>query len=246
MLISGPFYLYIFTAVSRAAHDGSPKAVQDLAAAGLRLGSAALAPLFCGLALVADLAVPLVLGDKWLGAIAPLRWLAGAGFCFCMCSIMATTAMGLGRSALQLSMSVILGITTIVVVALSVRFGLAAVSASLFGGMACVCALYIHRLSGELKMRRRTLLASLRPAAYGCAVMALTVIGARDAMDELHVPLLAEFIAMVLLGGAAYLAVVALVARHRLLGDAQAFAHAQADKVPPPVGEVQESVTAVG
>ena len=246
MLISGPFYLYIFTAVSRTAHDGSPKAMQDLAAAGLRLGSAALAPIFCGLALVADLAVPLVLGEKWLGAIAPLRWLAGAGFCFCMCSIMATTAMGLGRSALQLSMSIILGLTTIVVVAASVRFGLGAVSASLFIGMGLVCALYVHRLSRDLKMRRRILVAALWPAAAGCAVMAAAVIAARDAMSALHVPILAEFLAMMALGALAYLSVVGIVARRRLAADARAFAHAQADKpAAPNVGEVSDAVTTV-
>jgi len=86
MLISGPLYLYIFNSVSRAAHAGDKQALQALAASAVRLGSSAFAPLFCGLAVIADLAVPLVLGDKWLGAIAPLRWLAGAGFCFCMCS----------------------------------------------------------------------------------------------------------------------------------------------------------------
>ncbi|RAK58381.1 hypothetical protein DJ021_00425 [Phenylobacterium hankyongense] len=228
MLISGPLYLYIFTAVSRTAHEGGKAAIQRLATAGLRLGSSALAPLFCGLALIADLAVSLVLGPKWLGAIVPLRYLAGAGFCFCMCSIMATTLMGLGRSALQLRMSLILGAVTVVVVAVAVRFGLGPVSGALAGGMALVCGYYIHQLAGDLKMPRLSLLASFAPAALGCAAMAGVVLLARRVLQ--NAPPVAELALMVGLGGAAYLAVLWAVARHRLLADARAFAHAQADK----------------
>jgi PST family polysaccharide transporter len=240
MLISGPLYLYIFTAVSRTADGASRQAMQDLAEAGLRLGSIALAPLFCGLALVADLAVPLVLGEKWHGAIAPMRFLAAAGFFFCMVSIMATTLMGLGKSALRLRLSVVLGVLTIGTVAVTVRFGLEVVSASVAAAMALVCALYVYVLARDLQMSRRKLALSFAPAALACGVMAVVVIAARRAFE--HALPVAELGLMVLLGGAAYVAVLWAVARRNLMEDVHAFARAQADRAS--AGDVPDAVIA--
>jgi PST family polysaccharide transporter len=226
-LISGPFYLYIFTAVARASHDSGPRALQDLAVAGLRIGAAALAPIFCGLALIADLAVPLVLGDKWHGAILPLQHLAAAGFFFCMCSIMATTLMGHGKSALRLKLSILLGVVVIGSVAATVRFGLDVVSAAVAIAMGVVCLTYIHTLGRDLKMARRRLALAFAPAALGCAAMAVVVIAVRRALAA--IPPGVELAGMVALGGVTYLFVVGLIARRQLIADAQAFAQAQAD-----------------
>ncbi|HEY8572371.1 lipopolysaccharide biosynthesis protein [Phenylobacterium sp.] len=227
-LISGPFYLYIFTAIARATHDAGARAVQDLAVAALRIGSAALAPLFCGLALTADLAVPLVLGDKWHGAITPLQHLAAAGFFFCMCSIMATTLMGHGKSGLRLRLSILLGVVVISSVAATVRFGLDIVSAAVALAMGAVACTYIHVLGRDLKMSRRRLVLAFWPAAIGSAAMAAVVVGARTLLAQ--APVWLEFATMVALGGLAYLCVIWLIARRQLLADAKAFAHAQADK----------------
>lgn len=226
MLISGPFYLYIFTAVARTAQGASREAMQDLAAAGLRLGSAALAPLFVGLALVADLAVELVLGEKWLAAIRPLRFLAAAGFFFCMCSIIATTFMGLGRTGLRLKLSILLGVVTIATVAAVVRFGLQPVSAAAAAAMAVVCAVYLHVLARDLKMPHRRLAAAFGPAALGCAAMAAAVLGARAALAS--APKALELTAMIALGALTYGAVLWVAARRRLLADLRAFGQAQA------------------
>ncbi|HVI33298.1 oligosaccharide flippase family protein [Phenylobacterium sp.] len=226
MLISGPFYLYIFTAVARTAHGASREAMQDLAAAALRLGAFALAPLFVGLALVADLAVTLVLGDKWLEAIAPLRFLAAAGFFFCVCSIVATTFMGLGRTALRLKLSILLGVVTIATVAAVVRFGLEPVSAAAAGAMAVVCAVYLHVLARELKMSHGRLAAAFVPAALGCAAMAAAVLGARAALSSAPPGL--ELAGMIALGAVTYAAVIWLGARRRLMADLRAFGAAQA------------------
>jgi PST family polysaccharide transporter len=228
MLISGPLYLYIFTAVARTANDGSPEAIRDLAASGLRLGAAALAPVFCGLALTADLAVPLVLGEKWLATVAPLRLLCAAGFFFCMCSIMATTLMGLGKSALRLKLSLALGVATIASVAVSVRFGLQAVSASAAVAMGVVCALYLWVLARDLGTTAARLAAGFGPALLGCAGMGLAVAGVRSAAGD--APLGLEFAAAVMAGATAYLAVTFGLFRRRLIRDARTFGRAQSDK----------------
>lgn len=237
MLISGPLYLYIFTAVSRTV--GDHKASGDLAVAALRLGSALLAPLFCGLALVADLAVPLVLGAGWTGAVAPLQILPWAGFFFCLCSIMATTAMGLGRSKLQLAMSLLLAVIAILVVALSARLGLPAVCAALACGMGAVSVIYVHQLARILSMSRRRLAVAFLPATVGAGTLTAAVLGVRGMLSSAPSP--AIFAVAIGAGALSYLAVIALF-RRQLQQDVRAFARAQDDSPPPQPAGLEQAL----
>ena len=231
MLISGPFYFYIFTALSRTAHAGDREAIRELARAGLRLGSVTLAPLFCGLALTADLAVPLVLGPKWLAAIGALRWLSGAGFGFCICSIMAAMLTGLGRASLQLRLSIALGVTTILTVGGGVRFGLTPTAAALACGVALMSGYCLDRLAADLKTPRTRLLMAFAPAALGCAALTAAMLVVRLLLRRQSPEL--EFGCAILAGAAAYAAVVWTLARRQLVADAGAFSRAQADGPPP-------------
>lgn len=231
LLISGPLYLYIFTAVSRAAQDASAPPLQELVISAVRLASAAFAPLFCGLAIIADLAVPLVLGDKWHGAIVPLRWLAAAGFFFCVCSLVNAIYMALGRSADQLKLSLALGSATIVIVAATASFGLTVVSAALAVGVGLICGLYMRQVARALQMSQARLILAYAPAFAGVVAMAAALLAVR--------PLLAgagpvtEIAMLVTIGALVYGGVVATVARKRLLEDGRVFARAQTDSPPP-------------
>jgi O-antigen/teichoic acid export membrane protein len=238
MLISGPLWLYIFTAVARAAHEPDREALQRMAVSVVRLTSTGFAPLFTGLAIIADLAVPLVLGEKWHGAIMPLRWLAAAGFFFCLSALIGATLMALGRSGLHLKLSLIQGATTIVIVAALAPFGVTAVSAGLAVGIGLVCAIYVHHLARDLKMRRRRLFLGFTPAFLGSAAMAGALLGARRLLAG--APPAAELAMLVVLGAVVYAAVVLTIARRQIVDDARTFAKAQADKAPadsPTVGE---------
>jgi PST family polysaccharide transporter len=226
MLISGPLYLYIFTAMSRAAHAGDIDAIRDLAKAALRLGSAVLAPLFCGLAVAADLAVGVVLGPKWLGAIGALRWLAGAGFAFAICSLTGAMLTGLGRADLRLRLSMTLGVVTIATVAAAARFGVTPVAAALACGVAVVCGLYLTQLARHLKTPRLGLLLAMAPAGLGSLALAAGVFTARWLLRSQ--PPAVELAGAVLAGAACYAAVVWATARRSLLSDARAFSRAQA------------------
>ena len=227
MLITGPFYYYIFTALSRAAHAGDDAAIQRLTQGGLRLGSTALAPLFCSLALTADLAVPLVLGGKWLPAIGALRWLSGAGFGFCICSMMAAMLTGLGRANLQLRLSIVLGAVTIMTVGAGVGFGLTPTAAALAAGMGLVSLFYLDQLARDLRTPRRALLATFAPATMGCAALAAAVTCARYLLRQAETDVI--FLGSMLAGLAAYALIVWAGSRRQLLADAQAFASAQED-----------------
>ena len=227
MLISGPLYLYIFNSVSRAVHESEKHALVDLVTSAVRLASAAFAPLFCGLALIADLAVPLVLGDKWHGAIQPLRWLAGAGFFFCICSLVSATLMALGRSALQLRLSMLLGGATIVIVAAGAPFGVTAVSAALALGIGLVCAVYIHHLARALRMPRRRLIGAFGPAFAGVSAMAPALLAARSLFAGARPA--TELAILVAIGAVVYGGVIWVVARRPLTEDARTFGRAEAD-----------------
>jgi PST family polysaccharide transporter len=242
LLISGPLYLYIFTAVSRAAHTGSQAAVQDLASSALRLSTTAFAPLFCGLAMTADLAVPLVLGDKWQGAIEPLQWLAGAGFSFCVCAVVAATYMALGRSAEQLKLSLVLGGATILIVAVTAPFGVTVVSAALAVGIGLVCGLYMRQLARALDMPLHRLIAAYAPAVTGVGAMTAVLLPARRLLAG--APDAARLALLVVIGAVVYGVVVLLVSRRRLIEDARVFARAQADSPSQAAGAAAEAETA--
>lgn len=231
MLISGPFYYYIFTALSRASHTGDRVAVQRLTQGGLRLGSALLAPLFCGLALTADLAIPLILGPKWLPAIDAMRWLAGAGFCFGACSIMAAMLTGIGRANLQMRLSIVLGVVTVFTVGGAVHFGLTPTAAAMACGMVVVGLIYIESLARDLKTPRTALLGAFGPAALGCSALATATLTARHLLRGQPTDIV--LLGAVAAGFAAYTLVVLTLSRHQLLADARAFASAQEDDSPP-------------
>jgi PST family polysaccharide transporter len=228
MLISGPLYLYIFTAVSRAAHEPQKHALKDLAVSAMRLASAGFAPLFCGLAVIADLAVPLVLGDKWQGAIVPLRWLAVAGFFFCICALVTAVFMALGRSALQLKLSLLLGGATIVIVGLTAQFGVAVVAATLGLGAGGVSLIYLHNLARALRMSRRALVGAFMPAIVGLTAMIAALLAVRQLLAVQ--PLAAQLAAVIVVGAAVYGGVLTAIARRQLLADLRAFASAQGDR----------------
>jgi PST family polysaccharide transporter len=227
MLIAGPFWFYIFTALSRASHQESACTIQDLARAGLRLGSAAVAPLFLGLLLIADLAVPIFLGPIWTGAIEPLRFLAVAGFGFCMCSMMAAMLMGLGKAALQLRLSITTGLVAVLTVAASVRFGLQAVSAALACGVWGVGLYYIDQLARDLQTTRVRLLKGFIPAGLGALALTAAVLLTRAALHA--APPATTLAAAAPAGAAAYAAVIWFAARRRLVADARAFGRIHAD-----------------
>ena len=244
MLISGPAYLYIFTAISRTTHGGDARETQRLAVSALRVTAAGFAPLFLGLAFTADLAVPILLGAKWTGAIVPMQWLAGAGFFFCMCAIMATTLMGLGRTALQLKLSLTLGAATILLVAGAARFGVTAVSAALAMGVGAVCGFYALQLARGLKMSPARLLAAFAPAATAGAAMAGALLALRFVLHD--VDTLGELVLLVVTGAAVYAAVILALWWRRLLKDLASFASAQDERPAEPAQAPELTPMALG
>lgn len=226
LIISGPLYLYVFTAVSRAAHDGARGKAADLAVSALRLASSVLAPTFAGLAIVSPLAVALVLGEQWREAGPVLSRLTAAGFGFAHCFVMGAILMGLGRSHLQLRMMAVAGAATIATVAVFARFGVEVLATAIGAAVLLVTVGYLEVLARDLKIARRRLAAAFLPAGLGVAAMAATLWAAEPFLA--HLSPLADLGATVALGGAVYATVVLGLARRRLAADARVFAKAHA------------------
>lgn len=230
LIISGPLYLLIFSAVARATARPDGPAPVLIATAALRLAAIVLTPLFIGLGMVAGPAVDLVLGDQWTGATQTLTWLSAAGLGFSLSSVAAAVLMGLGRSELQFRMAMASGLCTVAGVALSVRFGVAAVGATVAVVTLCAAAAYMMVLARALSAPVGRLLGALAPAALGGLCMATALLLTRSYWASW--PAAQGLGAAILLGGAVYCAVVAVIAQRHLRADLQAFSRADRDQAP--------------
>lgn len=167
-------------------------------------------PFAIGMALIADLMVPLFLGPQWYETVAPLRWL-------CMYSAI-TSAFGLighvliwtGQFRVSMWLSVLAGALMPVALYFAVRYGLEGV------GIAWVMADPLLSIPG-LYFAFRTLrisawdwLNSFGPAAIGCASMAAAVWAVRIALPP-SISMGAELAVAITTGLIVYPAVVLLV-----------------------------------
>lgn len=226
LLISGPVGLFVFTAVGHVAERGR-EALRILSLSTLRLAITVLAPVFCGLALVSDLAVEVVLGAKWAPAAPVLSALCAAGLAFSVCSVIASMFMGLGRSSLQLRLSAAAGVATVAVVALSVHQGLQFVAWALALVTVSLGLAYVAVLAKVLDLPRLRLAACGIPAAAGAAAMTVALLSLRPLLAGL--PSYLQLVLLVAVGGGAYLAPVLLVWAKLLRSDLRSCLAAHGD-----------------
>lgn len=172
-MISGPVYLAVFTAVARLGEDRARAA--SLAVRGLRGVTIAVAPIFGGLALIADLAVKLVLGPKWAPAAPVLVLLAPAGFLLCYLSIISAVLMGLGRSQWQFRLTLLTGAVMSLGVVIGAHFSLAGVALGMSLSMALVAPVYVQVLARQLGVSAWQIASQCASPIAATAVMMLSV-----------------------------------------------------------------------
>ncbi|MGZ3272335.1 MAG: lipopolysaccharide biosynthesis protein [Caulobacteraceae bacterium] len=172
-LISGPIYLAVFTAVARLGED--QPAAAALASRSLRGVTSAVAPIFGGLLMVADLVVKLLLGPKWAGSEAVLAQLAPAGVFFCFCSIVSSVLMGLGHSKSQFRLTALATVATGAAALVGSRFGVAGVAAGVSVAGLALSPVYIGVLARQLGLGPLELGAQIAPPLAATGVMMLAV-----------------------------------------------------------------------
>lgn len=174
LIISGPLYISIFAAVARWGDDRVGAA--SLALAGLRGIVTALAPLFCGLALVANLAVKVVLGPAWAETAPILTLLAPAGFLLCVYSFIGAILMGVGRSEQQFRLVVLSGCFLGAGTLVGARFGGEGVAAGFSVGAVLAAPAYLVVLSKHLATPVRHVLHEALAPCIATLAMAVVVL----------------------------------------------------------------------
>ncbi|MEZ5932734.1 MAG: lipopolysaccharide biosynthesis protein [Alphaproteobacteria bacterium] len=129
--------------LSRLAHDRG----EHLAAIRrtLRLVSLICLPTLVGLALVADLLIPLAMGAKWQGSVLPFQILSAFGIFFAHSLISGQILLSAGHAGLFLRLSCINVIMFLVAVTIAAPHGLAA--AAFAGGLANMLAVPVFGLA---------------------------------------------------------------------------------------------------
>jgi PST family polysaccharide transporter len=217
LIISGPLYLSIFASVAQWGDDR--RGTLPLALKGLRGIVTVLAPLFCGLALVAQLAVTVLLGPAWTATGPILVLLAPAGFLLCIYSFIGAILMGLGRSEYQFRLIVLSGCFLAAGTIIGSRYGGEGVAAGFSIGCVLTIPVYLSVLAKQLLTPARVIAREIAAPLVATLVMALVVATALQRIPSWN-PLLQLAIA-VLCGLLSFASVLAVISGRRLWEDLQ-------------------------
>ena len=213
LVISGPIYLSMLTAVARVDRE----LARPLVLRSLRIVVVALAFLFCALALTADLATNLLLGPKWADTAPVLAALAPAGFLICLYSFMGAVLLGLGNSARQFTLSLLSGLAIFVGAAVGAQFDIVGVATGVSLGAAALVPAYLKSLSRELHIPAFSIVSNIVTPPAAAAAMVLTVLGVR--IEISHFPTVLQLVVAIATGFVAYATVVAVMEGRKFADD---------------------------
>jgi O-antigen/teichoic acid export membrane protein len=188
-----------------------------LASRGVRGVVAATAPIFAGLAIVADLIVKLLLGPKWAGSEAVLALLAPAGFFLCFFSIVSAVLMGLGHSKSQFRLTLLSAAVAAAAALIGSRAGLPGVAAGLSLAGLLLAPAYVGVLAARLGLKPLALASEIAPPLASAALMMLAVALVRSQIA--HWTDVAQLSVAVGVGIVAYATVLLLLSGRKLLAD---------------------------
>lgn len=198
-----------------AVQDDKPRWVEAVRKL-LRLTSVAAFPLFWGMAAVAPVAVPMLLGEKWAAAVLPFML-----FCAVLPVRMAgaflhTVLLALGRADVAMRIMIIWALTLMPMFAVGSLWGVVGVAAAGALGFPIIYLLSIRMFARALDIPLGTFLAPLLApggAALGCALVATLV---RLAVAGL-LPAVVVLCLQILAGALAYVALLRLLSHATLL-----------------------------
>jgi teichuronic acid exporter len=141
-------------------------------------------PMSIGLALTADQLIPLVLGDKWLGVITPLRLLCLYSAFLSSQMLISHVLMWTGQFRIQMWCSILAGVAMPLILLGAANYGLEGIGWAwvvLFPIVNLPAFVFAFRTIG---ISARHWLGALKPALVGCALMTLAVIGVRSILPS--------------------------------------------------------------
>ena len=170
-------------------------------------------PLAIGLAVTADLFVPLVLGDKWRDVIVPLRILCLYSAFLSAQTLVSHVLLWTGQFRIQMWCSILAGIVLPLALLAAAPHGIERVAwvwAAVFPIVNLPSIVFASRTIG---ISTREWFAALAPAVVSCSAMAIAVLGLRRFEDAVSWSVLAASVA---LGAFVYAATLLLAFRRRL------------------------------
>ena len=129
--------------LSRLAHDR--KAHLDAISRTLRLVSLICLPVLIGLALVAEIMIPLALGEKWQGSVRPFQVLSVFGVFFALSLISGQILLSAGFAGLFVRLSFVNVVMFLTAVTLAAPYGM--IEAAFAGGVANMLAVPIYAVA---------------------------------------------------------------------------------------------------
>jgi O-antigen/teichoic acid export membrane protein len=219
-----------FPAYARIQND--PAALTAAFLKAVRLIMLVTCPLYFGLAVVADDAIALVLGAKWL-AMAPLvAILAFAMPMFTLYSLFGPAVVALGRTGITMRSAMIGAVVMPAAFLLGIQWGASGLAWAWVLAFPVVPAAAFIQARGPLGLSAGGMAGAVAPGLAGSAAMAIVVALAEFALEGLagwqRLPLL------VALGGASYLALLLVASRETLVEIVELLARRKNEPVPQP------------
>ena len=174
-------------------------------------------PCAIGLALVADLFIPLLLGPKWLAVIEPLRLLCIYSAFLSSQVMLAHVLMWTGQFRVNMWCSILSGVTMPLMFLVAVDYGLEGIAWAWVLGYPLVNIPPFYFAFRTIDIRLRDWVDSLWPALAGCLAMAVGIVAVRQTLPLELLPLGGRFAILVALGAAVYAAVLWTAFRPRVL-----------------------------
>jgi O-antigen/teichoic acid export membrane protein len=168
-------------------------------------------PLAVGLSIVADDFVRVVVGERWLGAVLPLRVLALLGGLRSLTALPTQVMVATGNPHLARRCSLIAAVVMPLCFLVGSYWGLAGVASGWVVGFPVLVILFDYRYTFELlDLSPREYIGALRPAISSSLGMAAVVLALEWILSTTHVTPLVRLAAMVGTGALAYFAVISL------------------------------------
>jgi PST family polysaccharide transporter len=210
LIVAGPLYLTLFTAVARAERAEVAAVVYS----SLRLLALVVTPVFAGLALTADLDVAVLLGAKWTTTGPIIALLCPAGLLVCCYTFVGAVMMGRGRADLQFRLALLNGAAIAAAVVVGQVFGVVGVAAAVSLALVLILPLSLRALRREADLTAVRFAQAFRLPVSAAIIMALAVLAVRSAALALPEPV--QLLSAITAGALAYGATAAALGRRDL------------------------------
>jgi PST family polysaccharide transporter len=181
-VLNGPVFLTFLPAIARLGRDRQAAARIFVDSLRIMLGVAA--PLMFGLALTADLSVPLLLGPRWHNTAPLLMLLAPPGIAQTVGWLSMGLLLGRGLTAQQVRIALLNAGLTLAGVLAGVPFGIFGIAAGVGLSVVIGNVVFLVAAMREMQLATRALLAAIMPTLAAATIMAAGVAGLRRLLPE--------------------------------------------------------------